>query len=77
MPDDQNYSLLLPFDTDDPEFARGFEAGKLYELALSGEPFTQTIHASNTEMAMRICEAQEVAFRAEQLDDDWTELSVG
>lgn len=74
---DESYSLLLAFDTDDPEFARGFEAGRLYELTSTDEPFTQTIHASNTEMAMRICEAREVPFRAEHLDDDWTELSVG
>lgn len=73
----ENYSLALPFDTDDPEFVRGFEAGRLYEMTAIGEPFTQTIHASNTEMAMRICEAREVPFRAEQLDDNWTELSVG
>lgn len=25
------YTLLLPFDTDEPEFARGFEAGRMWE----------------------------------------------
>lgn len=26
------YALLLPFDTEGPEFARGFEAGRLWAL---------------------------------------------
>jgi len=74
---DQGHSLLLAFDTDDAEFCRGFEAGRLWELTAIGEPFTQTIHASNTETAIRIREARELPFSAEQLDEDWTELSVG
>jgi hypothetical protein len=77
MSDDQHYGLVLPFDTDDSQFVRGFEAGRLWEQTATGEPFSQTIHSSNTEMAIRICEAREMPFSAEQLDDNWTELSVG
>jgi hypothetical protein len=78
MPDqhDADYGLILGFDSDDPEFIRGFEAGRLYEQIRDGEPFTQTIHATNTEMAMRICETAERRFSADQLDDHWTELTV-
>lgn len=75
-PDDGDYGLILGFDTDEPEFVRGFEAGRLYELMRDGAPFEQTIHASNTEMAMRICETHDRAFTAESLDDNWTQLEV-
>lgn len=69
---------ILAFDTDDPEFTRGFEAGRLWEqVKADAAPFEQTIHASNAEMAMRICEAQERDFRADILDEHWVEIHVG
>jgi hypothetical protein len=71
-----DYGLILGFDSDAPEFCRGFEAGRLYEQMKDGEPFTQMIHASNTEMAMRICETSERSFTATQVDDEWTDLTV-
>lgn len=71
-----DFSLVLPFDTDDPGFVRGFEAGRLYEQLKSGEEVQQTIHATNSEMAIRMCEQQERAFSAEVLDGTWTELRV-
>ncbi len=74
---DEGHTLLLPFDTDDPEFARGFEAGRLYELLKTGEAIEQTIHASNTEMAIRMCEDLGREFSAHNLDEDWTDLRVG
>jgi len=73
---DGEFSLILGFDTDEPEFIRGFEAGRLYEQIRDADAFTQTIHTSNTEMAMRICETAERSFSASQLDDHWTELHV-
>jgi hypothetical protein len=73
---DGEFSLILGFDSDDPEFIRGFEAGRLYEQLKSGEEIVQTIHASNTEMAIRICERAERQFTADQLDDHWTALTV-
>jgi hypothetical protein len=73
---DADYGLILGFDSDDEEFCRGFEAGRLYEQMKDGEPFTQMIHASNTEMAMRICETAERGFKAESVDAEWTDLVV-
>lgn len=70
------YSLVLPFDTEDPEFARGFEAGRLWERIKSGEVFVQMIHATNAEMVMRMCESEEREFRAEDVDDIWVEVEV-
>ena len=73
---DAAFGLVLPFDTDDPEFVRGFEAGRLWEQLKGGEAVDQTIHAANAEMAIRMCEATERRFSAEELDETWIELRV-
>lgn len=69
-----DYGLLLGFDSDDPEFCRGVEAGRLWEQLKSGEPVEQMIHATNAEMAIRMCEALEREFSAEPIDDTWIEF---
>ncbi len=76
MSEDASFGLVLPFDTDDTEFVRGFEAGRLWEQLKTGESVEQTIHASNSEMAMRICEETGREFSAEVLDETWIELRV-
>jgi hypothetical protein len=74
--DQGGFSLALAFDTDDPEFCRGVEAGRLWEQLKTGEEVQQTIHATNSEMAIRMCESLEREFSAEVLDDTWVELTV-
>lgn len=70
-PEDAEFGLVLAFDTDDPEFTRGFEAGLLWErLERDGEA-DQLIHAENAEMVMRIAEAKGLRFSAEDLGDGW------
>lgn len=69
------FGLALPFDTDDPEFCRGVEAGRLWEqLKKLDECVDQTIHATNAEMAIRMCEALDREFSAEPIDDTWVEF---
>jgi hypothetical protein len=69
--------MLLPFDVDDPDFARGFEAGALWSrLRLSGEKESATIHASNAEMALRMSEALGRSVRGEALDESWMLLTI-
>lgn len=70
------HSLVLAFDTDDPEFCRGVEVGRLWEQLKTGEPVQQTIHATNAEMAIRMCESLEREFSAETLDNTWIEFSA-
>jgi hypothetical protein len=71
------YSLLLAFDTDDPEFARGFEAGRLWErIKLDHTTWRETIHAANAEMVMRMCESQERGFAAVEVDEDYLEVTI-
>jgi hypothetical protein len=69
------YSLLLPFDTDDPEFARGVEVGRLWELLKTGEEVSETIHATNAEMVMRLGEATGRGYETEEpFSGDWLHI---
>jgi hypothetical protein len=74
-------SLLMAFDTDDPEFARGFEVGRLWEqlrAAPDCEPLEgELVHAANAEMLMRLGEATGRQARAVDLDGHWLEVSFG
>lgn len=76
---DDSYGLALAFDSDDPEFARGFEAGRLWGLlhALPDEERTETVHASNAEMCMRMAAATGRPFSATDLDETYVEISLG
>jgi len=67
--------LVLPFDTDDPQFARGFEAGRLWEQLATGEPVVMTLHATNIEMAMRMAEARGWVVRGDGLGYEWVHVS--
>lgn len=71
------YGLILAFDTDDPEFARGFEAGRLWERVKADQTdWSQMIHAVNAEMVMRMCEAESRTFRAEEVNEEFVEVYV-
>lgn len=63
--------LIVPFDSDDREFARGFEAGVLWQRLRDPEDFALTIRASNIEMAMRMAEERGRCAQGQDLDDDW------
>jgi hypothetical protein len=77
--DSTEYGLVMAFDSDDPEFVRGFEIGRLYEMAQRcPEPFEQTVHASNTEMVIRVGEATGRRVSASEIPetDDWLSVTV-
>jgi hypothetical protein len=76
MAEESDYSLLLAFDSDDEEFVRGFEAGRLCEQLRGEDEVHQMIHAANAEMAMRMCEKEHREFSAEHVDDEWIDLRV-
>lgn len=64
------FGLALAFDTDDPEFVRGVELGRLWELlkAEAGE-LTETMHVANAEMALRVGEALGRTVTSAEADD--------
>lgn len=71
---------VLAFDTDDPQFALGFEAGRIWEQlkredyeAVDGQP----IHAKNCEVVLRMGDALGAPISADFTDDEgWMILHV-
>jgi hypothetical protein len=55
----ESWGLVLAFDSDSEEFARGIECGLLFadvSHTPESEPFSQLIHDNNIEMALRIAD---------------------
>jgi hypothetical protein len=76
MSDPSGHACLLPFDTDDVEFARGFETGRLWALLReTEEEVVETVHAANAEMILRLAEATGRHVQAVELDEDWIEAT--
>jgi hypothetical protein len=76
MNDSAGHACLLPFDTEDAEFARGFEAGRLWALLrTTDDEVVETVHAVNAEMILRLGEATGRHVRAVDLDDNWIEAT--
>ena len=67
--------LICPFDSDDPEFARGFEAGALWERLKADPACEATVHASNAEMVTRMASAARREVSIEALEDDWIHVT--
>lgn len=75
---DDAFGCLLPFDTDDAEFVRGFEAGRVWQrLQLEHDAFAETVHATNSEMVLRMAEAHGRTVVGHMLDADWTWVEFG
>lgn len=60
---------MVPLDSPDPEFVRGIEVGVMWQAAIYGFDTHMKIHASNIEMVLRICDAYELIFSAEDTED--------
>jgi hypothetical protein len=76
MCDPTGHTCLLPFDTDDAEFARGFETGRLWSLLRGTEDeVIETVHAANAEMVLRLGEATGRHVQAVELDENWIEAT--
>lgn len=71
--DQPGHSLLLRYDTENPQFARGFEAGRVWGTLLADpeRAITETVHADNAEMFLRMGEATGRPVRSEELDETW------
>ena len=81
--EETEYQKVFEFDTDEPEFARGFEAGRLYTTigdSLFGpsdlENYEFIIHHTNTELVMRMAEKFNLSFKATELDDLFTSVAL-
>lgn len=65
----------MPFDTDSPEFIRGFECGHVWTKLRETNERSFTIHWTNAEMMLRVAEALGLTVTAEALDDAWSEVT--
>lgn len=69
---DGDYRMVMPFESDAPEFALGFEAGGIYAAAVGLIPaFAATVHAANKAQMQRIAEATRRTVWFSFLNDDW------
>ncbi len=68
----ESHGLALAFDTDDPEFARGVEVGRLWER-LRSEPGSviEMVHVSNAERGLRVAEALSRPVASYEHDGTW------
>ena len=78
MSADENntWELVLAFDTDSPEFVRGFEAGKLWHRLQEPGEVEQLLHTENAEMIMRMAEATGRTFTGENVSDGWMTVTL-
>jgi len=72
-----DYSLILAFDSDNPEFTRGVEIGLLWSdlYVPKSEMFIVTMHLSNSEMMLRVAETLGYIVRIKELDSVWCEAT--
>jgi len=66
------FELVLPFDSDEEEFVRGFEAGRIWTL-MEENPDKLTgliFHAINAEMVMRMIEKKGLKLKAKFTSDE-------
>lgn len=70
---EEGHRCVLPFDTDEAEFARGFEAGRVWALLCTNPDaeVEEIVHASNAEMFLRMAERAKRSVTAEEQGDDW------
>lgn len=71
-----DFGLVLKFDTDDPEFTRGFELGQLWERVEQQGYVDQLLHSENAEMVIRIAESKKLRFSAEDLGSGWLQVRL-
>lgn len=72
MSDDDSLAAILAFDTDDRQFALGFEAGRLWQmLNTDEEPLEAILHGANAEMLLRMAEATGRTVTTTEMGKDW------
>lgn len=75
--DGHRWGLVLAFDTDDPEFTRGVEAGIIWAHLETYRCHEGIVSNANAEMVIRMAEARGMPFHAEELGDEWLYVTIG
>lgn len=73
-----SFTCVLAFDTDDAEFVRGVELGRLWErLCAHPDPLLELVHISNAEMVMRVADALGRPAISDEHDGTWMTVRFG
>jgi len=72
------FTCVLAFDTDDAEFVRGVELGRLWErLRTQPDPLLELVHISNAEMVLRLADTLGRPAIGEEIDGTWMTVRFG
>lgn len=73
------FDMLLEFDEQGAKFARGFECGRVWTLLREypASEITETAHARNAEMFIRMAEATDRPFSSVDVSEDHIEVTFG
>jgi hypothetical protein len=77
MDDLTGFQPILEFDCQSVDFARGFEAGRVW-AALNVDPDRSVdvcAHGTNAEMFLRMAEATARSVTSEELGNDWLQVT--
>jgi hypothetical protein len=70
------FDLVMAFDRDSTEFARGVEVGLAFtRLATEPRPVSMLTHVDNAEMVVRLAEAYGVRAVSVERGGDWLEVT--
>lgn len=73
-----SFTCVLAFDTDDAEFVRGVELGRLWErLRVDPDPLLEFVHISNAEMVLRVADALGRPVVGAEHDGTWMTVRFG
>ncbi len=75
---DIRFALRLELDSDDPEFVRGCEVGRLQARVslLPNETLREMVRQSNSEMLRRIAGGAGRSYTTERVDDEWVAVVI-
>lgn len=78
MPSNLGFALRFELDSDDPEFVRGCEVGRLEARVslLPSEMLREMVRQSNSEMLRRIAGTAGRSYTTERIDDEWMAVVI-
>lgn len=77
VPEPDDLSLVLPFDTASPEFRRGIEIGALWAAVQIKGAARGTVCWETAGMLMKVADEKGLRFSAVPVDDTWVTVSIG
>lgn len=71
----EDYTLLMPFKDETPNFVHGFEAGQIWEKMKRNEKFDSYLfHTENKKQIEMMCKRFHYTYRVDKIDETWSSL---